>query len=143
MSKMIVRILTLIFAIIIILSNNTMVKAVNNQEEIYNAEGIKIAAGPSSSIDSINVGAYEDKIGNLKDADSIKDIGNILIGVVQFVGSAVSVLALIVIGIKYMMGSLEEKAQYKQTMKPYVIGAFLIFGVSNLIAIIASIAESM
>ncbi len=141
MSKMIVRILTLIFAIII-LSNNTMVKAANN-EEIYVAEGIKIAAGPSSSIDSINVGAYEDKIGNLKDADSIKDIGNILIGVVQFVGSAVSVLALIVIGIKYMMGSLEEKAQYKQTMKPYVIGAFLIFGVSNLIAIIASIAESM
>ena len=138
---MIVRILTLIFAIII-LSNNTMVKAANN-EEIYVAEGIKIAAGPSSSIDSINVGAYEDKIGNLKDADSIKDIGNILIGVVQFVGSAVSVLALIVIGIKYMMGSLEEKAQYKQTMKPYVIGAFLIFGVSNLIAIIASIAESM
>lgn len=141
MSKMIVRILTLIFAIII-LSNNTMVKAANN-EEIYVAEGIKISAGPSSSIDSINVGAYEDKIGNLKDADSIKDIGNILIGVVQFVGSAVSVLALIVIGIKYMMGSLEEKAQYKQTMKPYVIGAFLIFGVSNLIAIIASIAESM
>ena len=141
MSKMIVRILTLIFAIII-LSNNTMVKAASN-EEIYVAEGIKIAAGPSSSIDSINVGAYEDKIGNLKDADSIKDIGNILIGVVQFVGSAVSVLALIVIGIKYMMGSLEEKAQYKQTMKPYVIGAFLIFGVSNLIAIIASIAESM
>lgn len=138
---MIVRILTLIFAIII-LSNNTMIKAASN-EEIYVAEGIKIAAGPSSSIDSINVGAYEDKIGNLKDADSIKDIGNILIGVVQFVGSAVSVLALIVIGIKYMMGSLEEKAQYKQTMKPYVIGAFLIFGVSNLIAIIASIAESM
>ena len=79
---MIVRILTLIFAIII-LSNNTMVKAASN-EEIYVAEGIKIAAGPSSSIDSINVGAYEDKIGNLKDAvnwinDNVSEINEAIL----------------------------------------------------------------
>ena len=37
----------------------------------------------------------------------------------------------------------EMIAQYKETMRPYIIGAFLVFGVSNLIAIIASIAESI
>ena len=32
-----------------------------------------------------------------------------------------------IIGIKYIMGSVEEKAEYKQTMWPYVVGAILIF----------------
>ena len=34
---------------------------------------------------------------------------------------------LLIIGIKYILGSVEEKAEYKQTMWPYVLGAVLIF----------------
>ena len=37
------------------------------------------------------------------------------------------VVMLLVLGIKYILGSVEEKAEYKQTMWPYVIGAVLIF----------------
>ena len=31
------------------------------------------------------------------------------------------------IGIKYMLGSVEEKAKHKQTLMPYLIGAVLVF----------------
>jgi type IV secretory pathway VirB2 component (pilin) len=59
--------------------------------------------------------------------------------VVQFisgVGVAVSVITLVVLGIKYMVGSIEEKAEYKKSMIPYLIGAFLVFGISTVLSII-------
>lgn len=49
-----------------------------------------------------------------------------ILGVVQAIGIGVAVVILVVIGIKYMMGSAEEKADYKKTMIPYVVGAALI-----------------
>ena len=60
----------------------------------------------------------------------IKDLGNNIIGILQAVGIVVSVVVVIVLGIKYMMGSVEEKAEYKKTMMPYLIGAALIFAAS-------------
>ncbi len=50
-----------------------------------------------------------------------------ILGVIQIVGTVVSVAMLMVIGIKYMTGSIEERAEYKESMKPYLIGAFLLF----------------
>lgn len=60
----------------------------------------------------------------------IQELGNKIIGVLQAVGIVVSVVIVIVLGIKYMMGSVEEKAEYKKTMMPYLIGAALIFAAS-------------
>lgn len=57
----------------------------------------------------------------------IQDLGNKIIGILQTVGIVLSVVILIILGIKYMMGSAEEKAEYKKTMIPYLIGAVFIF----------------
>lgn len=81
--------------------------------------------------------------GQLNDANKVKDIGNKIIGIVQFVGSFASVIVLIVIGIKYMAGSIEEKAEYKKTLFPYVIGAILVFGITNILGIINSITGGL
>ena len=62
--------------------------------------------------------------------------GNKIIGAVQLVGSLVSIIALILIGIKYMVSSVEEKAANKETYIFYAIGAILIFGISNITQII-------
>jgi len=51
---------------------------------------------------------------------------------VRLIGTFIAVGALMLIGIKYVMGSLEEKANYKKSMMPYVIGCFILFGASNL-----------
>ena len=75
-------------------------------------------------------------------ADTIKNIGNSIIGVLQVVGSIVSVIVLIVIGIQYMLGSVEEKAQYKEKMWPYIVGAIMIFSVLNIIGIANAVAQS-
>lgn len=78
-----------------------------------------------------------------KNANKIKDIGNKIIGVLQVIGTGMSVLMLVVIGIKYMLGSVEERAEYKETMKPYLIGAVLVFGITNLLSILNKIVGGL
>ena len=53
-----------------------------------------------------------------------------------FISFCVVQIGLMILAIKYMLGSVEEKAQYKKTMFPYVIGCVLIFGITNILAII-------
>lgn len=62
---------------------------------------------------------------------------------IQVVGSIVSVVTLIAIGIKYMFGSIEEKAEYKKTMIPYVIGAVMVFGISNIVVFLFDIGTNI
>ena len=64
--------------------------------------------------------------------ENVKAIGGSILGIIQVVGTIISVGMLIVLGIKYMMGSAEERAEYKKTLFPYFIGALLIFAASNL-----------
>ena len=66
----------------------------------------------------------------------IESVGSSVVGILQTVGIVLSVVILIVLGIKYMMGSAEEKAEYKKTMMPYIIGAALIFAASALAQVV-------
>ena len=45
---------------------------------------------------------------------NLKATGNKTITILSVIGSLISVIVLIVLGIKYMLGSTEEKAEYKK-----------------------------
>ena len=75
--------------------------------------------------------------------DSVRNIGGRIIGIVQVVGNIVAIAMLIVLGIKYMMGSAEERAEYKKTLFPYFIGAILIFAAANLEHMVYSWASTV
>ena len=66
---------------------------------------------------------------------------NTIISWLTGIGMAVSVIVLLVLGIKYMIGSAEEKAEYKKTMIPYLVGAVLVFGASAIAQVVYSIAK--
>lgn len=70
----------------------------------------------------------------------LKSIGGTIIKMVSTVGSILSIIVLVVLGIKYMIGSVEEKAEYKKTFLPFVIGAALIFAASNIANVIYDVA---
>ena len=55
------------------------------------------------------------------------NVGNGVLQILSIVGSGLAIIFLILLGIKYMMGSVEEKAEYKKTMMPYFIGAIFVF----------------
>ena len=75
--------------------------------------------------------------------NSVKDIGNDILGIIRVVGTIVSVGMLIVLGIKYMMGSAEERAEYKKTLFPYLIGAVLIFAATTLADMVYGWAQNI
>lgn len=62
-----------------------------------------------------------------------------IIGFLQWAGAIAGVLIIAIFGIKYMMGSLEEKAEYKKTMIPFVIGAVVLFAAPQIAKLIFSI----
>ena len=68
--------------------------------------------------------------------DKISNIGNQFITILTVAGASIAVVVLIVLGLKYMMGSAEEKAEYKKTMMPYIIGAALVFAASAIAGIL-------
>ena len=46
-------------------------------------------------------------------------------------------------GIKYMLGSVEEKADYKKDMIPYLIGAVLLFAITVIVKVLQQIGQSI
>ncbi len=72
-------------------------------------------------------------------SDKLKDMANIIIGALQIIGTVLSVAVLGILGIKYMLGSVEERAEYKKSLRPYLIGAIMMFGITNILAIVIKI----
>ena len=82
-------------------------------------------------------------VGGGANSKKLEDIAEKILGFIQVIGTVVSVVGLMAIGIKYMLGSVEEKSEYKQTMIPYVIGAILVFSGSTIPQIIYQIAKNI
>ena len=81
--------------------------------------------------------------GDTNNTGAVQNIGQQILGIVQVVGSIAAVITLVVLGIKYMMGSAEEKAEYKKTMIPYIVGAVLIFAGTSIVKVIYQLASQV
>ena len=64
------------------------------------------------------------------------------IQVIRIVGTGVSIVMLSYIGIKYMTAAPSEKADFKRSAAIFILGAILIFGATNILAIIMGFAET-
>ena len=80
--------------------------------------------------------------GNVE-TNSLTTVGNNVVTIINVVGIVIAVIILLIIGIKYMIGSASEKAEYKKTMIPYIVGAVLIFAGTALVRVIYSLANSV
>lgn len=76
---------------------------------------------------SLGLGDLDEYEATSTGSTKLKLKANIIFSVIRDIGIVLSVVMLIVLGIKYMLGSVEEKANYKETLLPYIIGAFLVF----------------
>lgn len=89
------------------------------------------------SVPVIDPDTYASELeGKTTSSKELTKITDTILGVIYYIGVFLSVGMLMAIGIKYMTGSIEEKAQYKETMWPYIIGAVLLFGGINIVKII-------
>lgn len=66
-----------------------------------------------------------------------------IVGTITSIGVVISIVMLMVLGIKYMMGSVEEKAEYKKTLYPMLVGTILLFISSTIVAIIYQLVTQL
>ena len=62
------------------------------------------------------------------DTDKLHDTSNFLYNLLLAFGIVVAVIVGMVIGIMYMVGSVEEKANMKKALIGYALGCFVVFG---------------
>lgn len=87
--------------------------------------------------------SLDGKTGVSVEQGNITNLGNSIIAVVRIVGVVVAVVILLILGIKYMMGSAEEKADYKKSMIPYIVGAILVFASTAIVGVVYDMASSL
>lgn len=78
----------------------------------------------------------EDLTGNQTNLGDLKETGNNAVSIITAIGVVISVVVIAILGVKYMLGSASERAEYKKTLMPYLIGAALVFGASTIAQII-------
>jgi trbC/VIRB2 family len=119
MKKMLIKILTIILMVFAL---------VNITNFTYAGE---ISTGDFSGIYSkTGVSDLDNKTGKI-------------LNIVQIGGTAVSLVALLILGMKYMLSSPNEKATIKEKLIPYVIGVIIFFAASNLVTIVMKFAMEM
>ena len=88
---------------------------------------------------SLNTSSFKPPALTDKDTSAAFQMGNTIIEVVRIVGVIVAIIGLIAIGIKFMAGSVEQRAEYKKTMIPYLIGCIMIFVITTIIGVIGDL----
>ncbi len=122
----------IIISLIIIVINST----------VFATQVQDIDASSSSSSD-FGLGNLDDYKGTNATSNALVSKAGKILGVIQVIGVVISVVMLIAIGIKYMVGSVEEKAEYKSSLKPYIIGTFVLFTGTMIPNIIFKIMQSI
>ena len=92
----------------------------------------------AASQTGFNPGEFQANTGEA--TEQVQGFGQTILGIVSMAASVLAVIVLIVLGLKYMMGSAEEKAEYKKTLLPYFIGAIFVFGAGAITTIIFNMA---
>ena len=90
----------------------------------------------TSGINPDNYGVTPD----IEEGEVTNLVGKIL-GFINVLGVIIFILSIMILGIKYMVGSVEQKADYKHTMIPILIGAFLIFGITSILNLVYSLVS--
>ena len=72
----------------------------------------------------------------------IQDMSNLIYNIVLIIGVVVAVIVGIIIGIKFMTGSVEEKAKVKEAFVAYIAGCVVVFGAFTIWKVVVEIIQS-
>lgn len=91
--------------------------------------------------DDINPNAYKTTI-TASEAQGLFSKAQPILTILRGLSVMIAVISISILGIKYMIGSVDQKASYKEKLIPIVIGAILISGLSSILIGINNIMNS-
>lgn len=74
---------------------------------------------------------------------TIQKAGGSIYAIFTAIGATVAVVILVWLGIKYIMASPDGKADIKKQAFGYILGAALVFGASQVVALVIKFSESL
>lgn len=118
------------------------------RKKYYAPEKDTSATSSGKSIDNVIEDAKDfiskakDDVGTVEES-SLQSFSNAFYNIFLTVGTAIAVIAGIIIGIKYMLGSVEEQADVKRMLVPYAVGCVVVFGSFGIWKIIIEILNNI
>lgn len=93
-----------------------------------------------------NVFAAEIEPGKLQatysgDTTELQNKAGKIMGMIRNIAVIASVIIIMVLGVKYMLGSVEEKAEYKKSFMPLIIGIILVVSATAIASFIFNMAK--
>lgn len=88
---------------------------------------------------SIGQADAENKIGT----DNLKDMSDTIYNILLVAGIIIAIIVGLIMGIKFVMGGIEEKAEIKSMLIPYIIGCVVVFGAFAIWKAVVDILQSM
>ena len=85
-----------------------------------------------SIVDSIDAAADE----NADNESGLNTMAGKVVALIRNIAVIAGVILLSIIGIKFMMGSAEEKAEYKKSLIPLVVGIVVVMAASQIVTMI-------
>ena len=70
-------------------------------------------------------------------------MSNNVYNILLFIGLAIAIIIGLVLGIQFMVGSVEQKAKVKDSLLPYIIGCIVIFGAFGIWKLVLTILENI
>ena len=89
----------------------------------------------------IDIGS-QDANNNINPAN-LKDLSDTLYNILLVIGIVAAIIVGLILGIKFILGSIEEKAEIKQMVIPYIIGCIVVFGAFAIWQIVVDILQSV
>lgn len=74
---------------------------------------------------------------------NLQNLSNSIYNILLIVGVIIAVLIGAIIGIKFMIGSVEEKADVKKLLVPYIVGCVVVFGAFGIWKVVVIILSSI
>lgn len=89
-----------------------------------------------------NPGGWEPTVGDDRGEDKLNQKMKPVLNTIRNVGVIISVLTLSVIALKIMFSSVEGKAEYKQKLLPWAVGAFMVFSMTTIPSLVYDLTYS-
>lgn len=139
--KKIIKI-AIVLIILLIISTYTGISYANNEVETGNSSAGETTTQPEEKKSAdfkdffglgekwIKNGSKDLKEGQKKTIieQKLKEDLSSIYGILLAIGTVLTVIVGVILGIKFMVSSAEDKAHIKEMMIPYVIGCVIIFG---------------
>lgn len=90
----------------------------------------------AANANMINPGELENKVDYGSNNEGLMDTAGKVMGAIRNISIIAAVIILMVIGVKFMLGSTEEKAEYKKSLVPLIVGIVLVVAATSIASFI-------